>query len=201
MSGINHWLSLLEDKAPAGYAMGFHMKFNAPKVMLQSYSTDWINHYEDNGYFPSDPTIVWGFNNRGSCRWSELLDLDTRGVITAAARFGINYGCTISIEADDKHSMASFARSDREFTDAEIEDITEIFKALHGEDFDALELNEKQKMLLRELAAGLPLADASKKLGVRSVIAKTQLAIVRDLLGTTTTAQTVDRAAKLGWLQ
>ena len=51
MARIDHWLNLLNEKAPAGYAMGFHMKFTAPKLMLQSYPTEWVNHYEDKGFF------------------------------------------------------------------------------------------------------------------------------------------------------
>ncbi|KAB7613694.1 LuxR family transcriptional regulator [Amylibacter sp. SFDW26] len=201
MSGINYWLGLLKEKAPAGYAMGLHMKFNAPKLMFQAYSIEWVNHYEENGYFPSDPTIVWAFKNRGACRWRDLIDIDPRGVIADAATFGITYGCTISVEENDNHSIASFARSDREFTDAEIDEIKEILTTIHNEEVDKLELTDKQKMLLRELASGARIADASEKLGIASVTAKTELAAVRELLGTRTTAEAVQRATDLGWLR
>ena len=194
MSSINHWLTLLKEKAPAGYAMGLHMKFNAPTLMFQAYSTEWVNHYEDQGDFASDPTIVWAFNNRGSCRWRDLLDIDLRGVITDAAKFGINYGCTISVDGGGNHSIASFARDDREFTDTEIAEIRD-------EEVDTLELNDKQKALLQELANGARITDASQKLGIASAVAKTELAAARKLLGTRTTAETVQRATDLGWLR
>lgn len=201
MSGINHWLGLLKEKAPAGYAMGLHMKFNAPTLMFQAYPIEWVNHYDDNGYFPNDPTIVWAFSNRGSCRWGDLLDIDPCGVITDAAKFGITYGCTLSVEQNGNHSIASFARNDREFTDAEIDEITEIFTTIHNEEVDTVELNEKQKMLLKELANGARIAAASEKLGMASTVAKTELAAVRELLGTRTTAEAVQRATDLGWLR
>ncbi len=201
MSGINHWLNLLTEKAPAGYAMGLHMVFNAPKLMLQSYPTEWVNHYEENGFFPSDPTIVWAFHNRGSCRWRDLTDMDPRGVIRAAADFGITFGCTVSVEVNGNHSIASFARSDREFTDVEIEEILGIFTIIHNEEVDTLKLNEKQKVLLRELAHGVRITEASKKLGIPSVTAKNELAAAREVLGTRTTAEAVQRAVDLGWLR
>ncbi len=201
MESINKWLELLKIKAPAGYAMGLYMNYNGPSLMFQAYSSEWVNHYEEKGYFVSDPTIVWAFENRGSCRWSDLYDLDTRGILDDAAKFNIKYGCTVSIEIDDEHSIASFARNDREFTDDEIAEIVEIYTNIHKAKVDAVQLDDKQKALLNELAKGMRIEDASKTLGLSAVKTKTRLAEVRELLGTRTTAEAVQRASDLGLLR
>ena len=117
---------------------------------------------------------MWAFDNRGWCRWHDLTDIDPRGVIADAAKFGITYGCTLSVEENDNHSIASFARSDSEFTDAEIEEVKEIFIIIHNEEVDTLELNEKQKMLLTELANGAHILEASNKLGIANADAKAE---------------------------
>ena len=45
---------------------------------------------------------------------------DTAGVLTAAQSFGLAFGITVALGDAPRKTIASFARSDRDFTDAEV---------------------------------------------------------------------------------
>ncbi len=201
MEGINHWLEVLKQKSPTGYAIGLHIEYNSPKLQLETYPIAWVNHYEKNGFFLSDPVVMWGFQNHGTRRWSELAEIDTRGVFVDAKSFGLNYGFVASIEARGNHTIAGFSRTDREFTDTEISEICEILLMLHKVDISVLKISDSQKILLNELANGGRIEDVSARLGIPIVTVKSRLAAVKDLLGTRTSAEAVQRAADLGLLK
>lgn len=200
MEGINHWLDVLKEKAPTGYAIALHIEFNAPKLLFQTYPVAWINHYEEKGYILNDPVVMWGFQNLGTCRWSDLDAIDARGVLIEAKSFDMNYGFVASIDVNSKNTIGGFSRSDREFTDAEITEITEILEMIHNEEVSAIKLTDKQKALLNEIANGARIEEASIHLGIPIVTVKAQLTSVRALLGTRTSAEAVQRAADLGLL-
>ncbi|MFK5997819.1 MAG: autoinducer binding domain-containing protein [Rhodobacterales bacterium] len=201
MEGINHWLDVLKDLAPTGYAIALHIEFNAPKLMFQTYPVAWINYYEENGFFLSDPVVMWGMQNQGICRWRDLVAIDSRGVLKEAQAYGMNYGFVLSIDGNDEHSIAGFSRPDREFNDAEITEITEILRLIHNEKLSAIKINEKQKTLLNALARGVHIEDTAANLGMPVITVKSQLARVRAILGTRTSAEAVQRAADLGLLK
>lgn len=201
MEGINHWLDVLKKLSPAGYAIALHIEYNAPKLMFQTYPVEWINYYEENGFVLNDPVVLWGFNNFGTCRWSDMAALDTKGVLQASRTYDMNYGAVVSIDAGKKHSIGGFARRDREFTDAEITEIEEILKVIHKEEISEIKLNEKQKDLLNMLANGGRIEEVSKRMGVSVVTVKSQLTVIRLLLGTRTSGEAVQRAADLGLLR
>ncbi len=200
MEGINHWLDVLKEKAPTGYAIALHIEFNAPKLMFQTYPVAWINYYEDKGYILNDPVVMWGFQNQGTCRWSDLDAIDTRGVLVGAKSYDMNFGFVVSIDTNNKHTIGGFSRSDREFTDAEITKIYEILEMIHKEEVSAIKLTDKQKALLNEIANGARIEEASTSLGIPIVTVKAQLTNVRAILGTRTSAEAVQRAADLGLL-
>lgn len=201
MEGINHWLDVMKEKSPAGYAIALHINFTAPTLLFQTYPVAWITHYEESGFILNDPVVMWGFEHQGTCRWSDMADLDTKGVLSAAKAFGMNYGFVVSINANQKKSIGGFARSDRDFSDAEIDEIHDILRLIHKEDVSRIMISEKQKALLNEFANGARIDDASANLGIPVVTIKSQLAVIKDLLGTRTNAEAVQRAADLGLLR
>jgi len=201
MEGINHWLDVLKELSPSGYAIALHIEYNAPKLMFQTYPVAWINYYEENGFVLNDPVVMWGFKNVGTCRWKDLAAIDTKGVLKAARAYDMNYGTVISIEANNEHSIGGFSRGDREFTDAEITEIQEILRLIHKEEISAIQLTEKQKKLLNILASGERIDAVSKQLGISVVTVKSQLTVIRLLLGTRTSGEAVQRAADLGLLR
>ncbi len=201
MEGINHWLDVLKEMAPSGYAIALHIEYNAPKLLFQTYPVAWINYYEENGFVLNDPVVMWGFKNTGTCRWSGLTTIDKRGVLKASRAYDMNYGTVISIDANNQHSIGGFSRSDRESTDTENIEIEEILRLIHKEEISAIKLNGKQKELLNILAGGARIEEASIRLGAPVVTIKSQLTTIRILLGTRTSGETIQRAADLGLLR
>ena len=116
---IRHILGDLMDTATAGFALAFHVRFTTPSFLFQTYPKDWLDYYSQNGLVMSDPTVAWGFENTGAIGWSDLTASDSAGVLAKAAEFGLKHGATCATGSDESRSIGSFARADRDFTDAE----------------------------------------------------------------------------------
>lgn len=119
------------DLSPAGYAVAFHIRYSAPTFLLQTYPKTWTAYYSLHALVMADPTVAWGFANEGSCRWSDLTD-DPARVMERAAEHGLKYGVVCAVDSDDSRSFGSFARADREFTDAEIATLCDGVAYMHA---------------------------------------------------------------------
>ena len=143
-------LGAMRTLAPAGYALGFHIIYTTPRFMFQTYPRDWFDHYNRNGLIMSDPTIAWGFEKTGTCRWSEMSD--PTGVLAQAAEFGLRYGLTCATDTGDSRSIGGYARSDREFEREEIEEISSLFNEVHTATHDASGLDAETAARLHKLS-------------------------------------------------
>ncbi|OUD11040.1 hypothetical protein BVC71_04045 [Marivivens niveibacter] len=124
-------LTTAKSLCTSGFALGLHVVYTAPSIMLQTYRTDWTAKYVEKGMVVSDPTVHWAFQNRGAARWSEMDLPDPQNVMPQAAEYGLAYGCVTSIQPKDVQSMGFFARDDREFTDDEIETLLACTQKMH----------------------------------------------------------------------
>lgn len=149
---ITNVLRDLKSDAPAGYALAFHVRFTTPTFLFQTYPKAWADYYSSHGLVMHDPTVAWGFENTGSQRWSNLTATDTAGVMSKAAEYGLRYGVTIATESNESRSLASFAREDREFTDAEIAHLRDQIALLHDATADTLALEPDTVTRLRKMA-------------------------------------------------
>lgn len=126
---ISALLRKLRAASPAGFAVALHVRFTSPRYLFQSYAKDWLDTYSREGLVLHDPVVRWGFANDGTIRWRDLDD--PQGVMKRAAAFGLNHGAVIAFVRDGTRSMAGFARSDRDLTDAEIIGLQHILEDLH----------------------------------------------------------------------
>jgi len=124
-------LRKLGELAPKGYFVGLHIRFTSALMSFQTYDPAWTDHYTENGYVLRDPMTVWGFCTTGWTRWSNQIIPDPFGIFKEAARFGLTYGATISCGPIRSRSIVSVARADREFEDAEVEEVQAIALRLH----------------------------------------------------------------------
>ncbi|MBW7057694.1 autoinducer binding domain-containing protein [Paracoccus bogoriensis] len=191
---INAGLRKLGQFAQSGYFVGLHIRFAAPLMQFQTYPQDWSDFYSQNAYALRDPTIAWGFSTVGSCRWSALPIPDPFNILAAAANHGLTYGVTISHGPISSRTIASFARSDREFTDAEIAEIEATVRQLHDITEPPESLTKAQKEALRCIAQGDRHAAAAAKLGITESAFKARLISVRERLNARTTAEALQRA-------
>lgn len=152
---VGHVLERIGKQSPSGFAIALHVKFTSPKYLFQSYSPEWMDTYSRKGFVLCDPTVGWGFENTGTIRWSSLSDQDTEGVLSLAAEHGLNYGFTTSLLIDDSRSISSFARPDQEFSDEEIDQITQDVELLHKETLGVESLSPEDHAALKRMSVML----------------------------------------------
>lgn len=149
---IRNTLEKLKEVATGGFALAFHIRYTTPAFLFQTYSKDWLDHYSNNGFVLSDPTVAWGLQNTGATRWSDLGDSDQSGVLVKAAEFGLNFGTTCAIEDGDSRSICSFSRADREFTATETVLLLESSETLHRATSDLKTLSPETNKKLRMMS-------------------------------------------------
>ena len=197
MSGraeINAILARMRKLAPSGYFVGMHIRFAAPLMQFQTYPKGWSDHYSANAYALRDPTIAWGFSQEGACRWADIDVPDPFGLFTEAKLFGLTYGLTVSCGPVRSRTISSFARSDRDFLDAEVEKITHLVRRLHDITEPPESLTTAQIEALRLIAAGDRHAAAANKLNISESALKARLISARQKLLARTTAEAIQRA-------
>lgn len=145
----------LDSRSPAGCAIGLMITFTTPRYMFQSYPRRWLDHYSSSGLLLQDPTIRWGMSNVGSIRWDDLERIDTEGVLEQAKDYGIMNGVTIALVIGGARSIASFARSDRDYSPAEIADLERTFADLHQATANPDSLSAEDQAALKELSVRL----------------------------------------------
>lgn len=145
----------LDDRSPSGCAIALHITFTTPRFMFQTYAKPWLDHYNAKGLLLNDPVVRWGFQNNGYARWSDLEAIDTEGVLEHAKDFGLMNGVAISVVSSKSRSIAGFARADRDYTDDEIEALTETLGRLHRETQDLDPRNASVAAALSELSVHL----------------------------------------------
>lgn len=147
---VSEVLGELKDLAPAGYALGFHIQFTTTKFLFQTYRKEWLDFYSQQGLVMADPIVAWCFENTGKLRWSDLNDPE--GVLDQAANYGLRYGIVCATDVGGTRSMGGFSRSDREFTDAEMDQVFESFEKLHVATADQASLTDDTVQQLKKMS-------------------------------------------------
>lgn len=184
----------LGEIAPAGYAAGLKLRFSGPALVRDTYPPAWKEHYAESLMAYWDPVVVWSLANTGHKRWSELRIPDPMNVMNKAREYGINYGVVISLGKISKRSMLGISRSDREFTDEEIQRAIEIFTHIHELVTEAKSLTKNQVEALKLIAGGDLHSAASAKLGISESALKARLKAARQRLSARSTAEAITRA-------
>ena len=147
---IESLLKELDDFSPSGYAVGLHIYVTAPKVLIQTYDKEWMEYYAEHRMLLTDPTVFWAMTNSGTRRWSDLAELDTGGVLKAAARHGLVHGVLVSVGGAQSRSLLNSARPDRPHTDEEIERMELILLTLHSRTADDAYLSDRDRAVLED---------------------------------------------------
>lgn len=191
---IDAKLSRLGDLSPAGYFVGLHIRFATPLLLFQTYSQEWIDHYTSQAYQLRDPMVAWGFSVVGTTRWSEIELPDPFGFWDEAAKFGMRYGVAVSCGEIKSRTIAGVANSEREFTNEEIAEVSEIICHLHDVTEPPDSLTQAQVEALRLIAAGDRHTAAAAKLNISESALKARLTSARTRLMARTTAEAIQRA-------
>ncbi|NJM81612.1 MAG: LuxR family transcriptional regulator [Tabrizicola sp.] len=192
--GLELGLAKLTVLSPAGYALGLHIRFASAQIMVQTYDPRWIEMYTSRGYMMCDPLVSWGFGTEGAIRWSELEYPDPHNVLAQAAEFGLQFGIAVSHGPTSSRTIGGFARSDREFSDIEIEAITELVRILHRESTPPESLSGPQIEALRLISKGFRYSEAAQRIGISESALKARLRTARERLLCRTTVEAIQRA-------
>lgn len=142
----------LMETAPAGFALGLHVRYTTPTYMFQTYPKAWLEEYSREGFLMRDPMVAWAFANEGHVTWAELSARDEAGVFQRAAAQGLRHGIATSIMRGGSRSIGGFARPDRPFTAGEIQQIEEAVTQLHDATASIRPLGEEVRDELHRLS-------------------------------------------------
>lgn len=145
----------LDGQSPAGFAIALHVRFATPTYMFQTYARRWMDHYSATGMVLRDPVAHWGLQNIGRITWADLEAHYGGGVMDAAKDFGLMNGVAIAVVHSGSRSIAGFARADRDFTEAETDDLEEGLVRLHNATFGPGRLSKNDAAALIELSIQL----------------------------------------------
>ncbi|MEZ5777781.1 MAG: autoinducer binding domain-containing protein [Paracoccaceae bacterium] len=193
-SGIELHLHRLSLMAPSGFFFALHIRFALPLLHHQTYASEWTDRYTEEAFALRDPIIAWGFSTTGNARWSEITIPDPFDILGQAKEFGMVYGFAVSCGPIKSRTIASAARSDREFTDDEIDAFATIIRNLHDMTEPPTSLSKAQVEALRCIANGDRHAAAAAKLKISESALKARLNSARQRLLARTTAEAIQRA-------
>ncbi|MEM9319834.1 MAG: autoinducer binding domain-containing protein [Pseudomonadota bacterium] len=192
-----HELSLL---SPMGYAVGLHIRYVSPLIVVNTYPAKWQEVYTAKVYGLRDPTLAWGLSHIGVRRWSEIGLPDPFGILREAAEYGLVFGMISAVGPLSSRTIMGATRDDREFTDQEMEDIFQIVQRMHEVSVPPTKLSKAQVDALRCIADGDRHAAAAAKLGISESAFKARLSSAREKLMARTTAEAIQRAREYGLL-
>lgn len=191
----------LDELAPAGYYIALRVGFAFPMEERNALPPDWVNFYTHQRFMMHDPIIRWIYSNVGAIRWSEIDIDDPKRVIALGQEYGLEYGVAVSCfdeNSDGQRSFGTFARSDREFTDAEIARLARLVDRLHEDRAPPTNLTEAELEALRLVKEGMRLKQMAFELGVSEGAIKQRLKNAKLKLRAATGAQAVTRASDFG---
>lgn len=181
----------LREWGPSGFILAFNLTFRGPEHLHSEYPQVWRELYEDRNYFFTDPILVWAVGNSGHRRWSEIKLPDIRNMMEEARAFDLNYGAVFSRKSEFKRSFLTISRSDREFTDIELEIINEKFSVWVGMVVGKKELTDGELDVLRALKNGYGQSAIADHLGIAESTVKQRAQKACTKLGAKTRAQAV----------
>ncbi|MCE6953053.1 LuxR family transcriptional regulator [Cereibacter sphaeroides] len=187
--------------AQAGFYVALRLGFYSPEDELNTFPEPFVELYTARGLALQDPLMRWTFTNQGSLRWSSIDLADPLGVMARYRQYGMRFGATICLAGRGtvpKKSFGIFARSDREFTDSEIQDLREMLTALHVNEPQSL--TESQVEVLRMLSTGMRYKQMAYALGISESAVKARLKGAAQRMNAKTAAQAASVAASRGIL-
>lgn len=193
-------LGSLDALAPGGYAVALHIRFTAPLFERNCYPESWQKVYYGNAYQFRDPILFWATGKSGKSRWSEISMPDPFGVMDKAREHGLIYGVVASCGKITSRSVVGVARSDREFSDSELDAVSEINLLLHDVIKPPANLTPAMIEALSLMSTGYRHTAAALELGISESALKARLTSARLRLDAQTTAEAVTRAREYGFL-
>lgn len=199
--GINVNTDIFSSRSPAGHFLALRIGFAFPMFEENALPKDWIEKYSACGFVLVDPVMNWLYRSTGATRWSEIEFPDPQNVLGQAKAFGLNYGVAICCSdkgASGQRSFGSFARSDREFLDAEITELAEKLRERHDALVPPSNLTRAELEALGMVKNGLLMKEIADLLGVSEGAVKQRLKNAKFKLKAKNSTQAATMATSFG---
>jgi DNA-binding CsgD family transcriptional regulator len=190
---------------PKGYMMALNIRHITPEFVRSTYDAGWFEIYTRKRYALFDPVVTWTRLEVGTTRWSEIPSSIVRAggqhVFEHAREFGLNYGGAVSsrgVDGDHCLSVLSGARSDRELTTNELEELSAVLSEVVSAVGKHAGLTKVELEALQDLAAGLTHNEIADKRRVSPATVKKRLERARQVLGGRNAVQAVAIATRRG---
>ncbi len=200
MDGISNPLDF-SPLAPAGHYVALRIGFIYPMVEHNALPAEWVKEYTSGGLMVSDPVLRWVYAGAGSIRWSEINLPDPNGVLRRAGDHGLIYGAAVVFIDEVEpglRSFGSFCRSDREFAEDELEELSARILQLHRDYAPPKTLTKAELEALRMVKDGLLVKEIAGILGVTEGAVKQRLKNAKLKLGAKTSTQAATMASDFG---
>lgn len=186
--------------APRGYMFALHLRFSRPVRRVCTYPSGWIQTYTRRNLGIGDPMMIWCMLNEGSIRWSRLTETaaDPLNVMGQARQSGLAYGVAVAHGPVESRSYIGAAHDSREFTDAEIDRMSQLLRQGHDHLDEATALRPILVEALEAIACGMTYDQACTALGISRTALRYRLQTARTALGTEDNAQAIRKAIDLG---
>lgn len=184
--------------APAGYYIALRVGFSFPEEEVNNLPDLWVEFYTTHGLVVQDPAMRWVYSNSGRTRFSDMAIADPHQVRGHGAVFGLGHGAAVSVvTAKDKgrRSYGLFYRDDRDYLDAELDELWRIMQQLHSGVEDDKGLTNAEIEALKMQAEGLRLKEIATQLGISESAVKARLNNAKRKLGAKTLSQAASIAA------
>lgn len=195
----------LGEIAPSGYTIALNLHHVTAEFFHSTYPSAWLSAYQSRRYLVIDPAIVWISLNTGSARWSELHTVAPTPLVTRlfseSAKHGLIFGAVSSARGQGGTGAKSYltaARSDRELTDPELEELEKILESLSGAMDGQSRLSHVERDALRCLSEGYSYEETAEFLTVSQETVKKRAERARKQLGAKNTVHAVAIANRRG---
>jgi LuxR family transcriptional regulator len=189
--------------APAGHYIAIRISFIFPVLERNCLPEAWVREYTASGFLVHDPAMRWAHENQGCVRTRDLVVRDSLGVLELAKNYGLNFGAVVCcVDPGDRgeRSFGFFFRSDREYSDAEIDQLYAGVYATHCAYARPKNLTEAELETLGLVKNGLLMKEIASALGVSESAVKQRLRNARLKLNAKTGSQAAARATMLGMI-
>jgi LuxR family transcriptional regulator, quorum-sensing system regulator SdiA len=189
--------------APAGYYLAIRVGFAFPLVEQNHLPEGWVKEYTASGLLMHDPAMAWAYRNTGVTRLKDLGENDTQGVLELAKNYGLNFGAVASCSEPDQSGQRSFGfffRSDRDYSEGELERLHASLAASHIAHARPKNLTNAELETLSLVKNGVLMKEMACLLGISESAIKQRLKNARLKLNAKTGSQAAATATMLGMI-
>lgn len=162
----------------------------------------WKKKYDGRKYVLFDPVIRWAWkqDTDADVRWSEITEVDPVGVMRDARKEGLVYGVSFLRKYAGKTNLMSISRNDRDITDQELSEISELFTSMVSQVPGPEGVSVIALKVMQDQADGFSFEETASKHGISVSSAKQHIAAARQQMGCKTNTHATVTAKRKGWI-